>query len=633
MFSKDGILTYASIQKKSIEFFTHLLYFADLFLKGTKVPIILESERPREVNYWRAAGILYGDLGTSKAYVLGLVFALAGYSSFWFILAVGLLTFIVGLNYIEICSLYPHGGGVYTSARNRSKVLALLGGFFIISDYIITAALSAVSAFHYFGVANPELWAILSIAIIGLFNLAGPKHTGNLAIGIAIPTVICVICLGVFSLPFLPKAISNITHISRNLTLDWTIFVGIIVALSGVESIANTTGSMKLDPGSTDANPSVRKTATLAILMVVLEVCIFTAILGLAMNALPGLEISNGEINAPNYPNVRDAMLRYMAVVFGGSLFGAAFGHFFSFVITVFITLLLLSAVNTAVIALISMLFTMSKDEEMPNIFQKLNRFGVPYYAALVALLLPISILFFISDIPRLAHLYAVGFVGAIVVNLGATSTNPLLSLKTWKRVFMFATCIFMLLVEITLFIEKPHARVFVISLLGLGLLMRALVAERKEKVVAKSSGVVSLVKIPEDIKKSSLLVITGMNKSLDFALEEAKINNLPLYILFVREQRFVTAMDQKRSWTEDKEASKLFNQVLTLSPKVPIEFLYEVTSYTAYSIVEIAKLHKVSRIIIRGKKRVSLFYFLRGMTIRELAKLMPRNIDLIVIY
>jgi K+ transporter len=65
--------------------------------------ITIQTERPREVNSWRAAGILYGDLGTSKAYVLGLAFALAGYSSFWFILAVSVLTLLVGLNYIEIC--------------------------------------------------------------------------------------------------------------------------------------------------------------------------------------------------------------------------------------------------------------------------------------------------------------------------------------------------------------------------------------------------------------------------------------------------------------------------------------------------------------------------------------------------
>lgn len=595
--------------------------------------ITIQTERPREINSWRAAGILYGDLGTSKAYVLGLAFALSGYSSFWFILAVSILTFLVGLNYIQICKLYPNGGGVYTSARNRSKVLALIGGFFLISDYLVTAALSAVSAFHYLGVSQPEYWAIFCIGIIGLLNLVGPKYTGNLAIGLAIPTVICVICLGALCLPFLPDAIHNLTPISGNLKVDWNVFVGIIVALSGIESIANTTGSMKLDPGSTSAHPSVGNTSTRAIWIVIVEVCIFTSLLGLAMNALPGLEIHNGDVNAPNYPNVRDAMLRYMAEFFGGNLFGTTLGHFFSLIISVVITLLLLSAVNTAMIALISLLFIMSRDGEMPDLFLKLNRFGVPIYPTLASFLLPILVLLFISDILGLASLYAIGFVGAIAVNLGATSTNPALSLKIWNRVFMFGTFFVMLLIEATLFIDKPHARTFVLSILGLGLLMRALASERKEKIEAQLPKNVSWTKIPENINESSLIAITGMNKSLNFALEEAKKNHLPLYILFVREQKFVTETDQNRLWTDDREASEVFNYVLDLAPKIPIEFLYNVTSHTAYSIVEIAKLKKVNKIIIGRKRRFSLLHFFRGTTISELANLLPKNIDLLVVY
>lgn len=591
-------------------------------------------ERPREVNSWRAAGLLYGDLGTSKAYVLGLAFFLAGYSSFWFILAVSFLTLIVGLNYIEICKLYPNGGGVYTSARNRSKVLALIGGFFLISDYLVTAALSAISAFHYLGVSHPEYWAIFSIATIGLLNLVGPRHTGNLAIGLAIPTVISILCLGALSLPFLPEAVHNLTPISGDIKVDWTIFVGIIVALSGIESIANTTGSMKLDPGSTTSNPSVGKTSTFAILIVLVEVCIFSPLLGLAMNALSGLEITNGDVNAPDYPNVRDAMLRYMADVFSGSLFGGAFGHFVSLIISVVITLLLLSAVNTALISLISLLFIMSHDGEMPDVFQKLNRFGVPIYPALASFLLPIFILLFINDVLGLANLYAIGFVGAIAVNLGATSTNPALSLKIWNRIFMFGTFVIMLLIEVTLFIDKPHARIFVLSILGLGLLMRALVTERREKKIeAQVPKEVSWTKIPENINNTSLVATTGINKALDFALEEAKNNNLSLYVLFVREQRFVTKNDQNRLWTEDKEATEVFNHIRDFDPKTPIEFLYNVTSHTAHSIVEIAKVKKVNRIIIGRKRRFSLFNFLQGTTISKITQYVPKNIDLLVVY
>ena len=75
------------------------------------------TKRPRNVGVAQAAAILYGDWGTSKAYVIGLAFAIAGYSSFWLILAVCILNGMVALNYISICKFSPHGGGVYTSAK------------------------------------------------------------------------------------------------------------------------------------------------------------------------------------------------------------------------------------------------------------------------------------------------------------------------------------------------------------------------------------------------------------------------------------------------------------------------------------------------------------------------------------
>ena len=54
------------------------------------------THRPRNVGWARAAGLLYGDWGTSKAYVIGLAFLAAGFSSFPIILAVCALTGLVG---------------------------------------------------------------------------------------------------------------------------------------------------------------------------------------------------------------------------------------------------------------------------------------------------------------------------------------------------------------------------------------------------------------------------------------------------------------------------------------------------------------------------------------------------------
>src|SRR5678816_2788945 len=167
-------------------------------------------KRPRNVDWKRAAAILYGDWGTSKAYVIGLAFAVAGYASFWLIATMCVLTALVGLNYIIICRLYPDGGGVYASVRHRSEVISIVGAFLLIADYLVTAAISALSAFQYLGVPHPEKFAAASILIIGLLNLLGPKHTGGLAFLIAVPTALVVSVLGIFCLPHLGVAVRQI---------------------------------------------------------------------------------------------------------------------------------------------------------------------------------------------------------------------------------------------------------------------------------------------------------------------------------------------------------------------------------------------------------------------------------------
>ena len=128
------------------------------------------TTRPRNVDWKRAAAILYGDWGTSKAYVIGLAFAVAGYSSPWLIAGMCLLTALVGFNYMTICRHYPNGGGVYASVRHRSEIISIVGAFLLIADYIVTAAVSALSAFLYLGEPHPEWFAGGSILIIGALN-------------------------------------------------------------------------------------------------------------------------------------------------------------------------------------------------------------------------------------------------------------------------------------------------------------------------------------------------------------------------------------------------------------------------------------------------------------------------------
>ncbi len=601
--------------------------------------ITVSTNRPRNVDVPRAAAILYGDWGTSKAYVVGLAFAVAGYSSFWLIAGMCLLTALVGINYIAICRHYPDGGGVYASVRHRSEVISIVGAFLLVADYLVTAAISALSAFQYLGVPHPEKFAALAILVIGALNYFGPKHTGSLAFLITVPTVLVVVLLGMFSIPHLGQAIHNLQPLPHGIGKNWQAFVGIVLALSGVEAVANSTGVMRLNPGSSLAKPSVSRTSTPAIIWVMVEVCLFTALLGLAMSALSGLQIGNGEVSAPGHPGVRDYMLRYMGEVFVGNALGAGAGHLMGWLVSIVFGFLLLSAVNTAIVDLIAISFLMSRDKELPPGFQKLNKFGVPTIGMVAATLLPVLLVLMVKDVAGLADLYAIGVVGAIATNLGASATDKKLGLARWERNLMLFTFVIMAGIEISLLVDKPSARVFAVTVLALGMILRGLASEwaGKKKTPVQSA-------VPATAAQSFLgskdwlasrdpllCAIRGIGKTLDFALEEAKETSRPLYVLFVREQAVVTAEDRERKWPQDPEAKKIFEYAQTKGEGIAVLPCYTVSDSTADTIVDIAATLGVSRLILGAPQRRTLVHLLRGNIIRHVSDLLPENIHLLV--
>jgi amino acid transporter/nucleotide-binding universal stress UspA family protein len=603
----------------------------------------------------RAAAILYGDWGTSKAYVIGLAFAVGGYGSFWLILPMCVLTALVGINYMAICKHYPDGGGVYASVRHRSVIISIVGAFLLVADYIVTAALSALSAFLYIGVPHPwaEWCAAGAIVIIGLLNLFGPRHTGGLAFLVSVPTVVVVVLLGIFSLSHLGKAMQNVEPLTGGFLKNWVGFVGVVLALSGVEAIANSTGVMKLNPGTTEANPNVSKTSTPAILWVMFEVCIFTALLSLAASALPHLTINaadpvNPDVDAPGHPGVRDYMLRYMGQIFVGGSWGHMAGNIAGLVISGVFGLLLLSAVNTAIVDLIAISFLMSRDGELPPRFQKLNQFGVPNLGLCVATVIPAILVLAVKDMSGLADLYAVGVVGAIATNLGACSTDRKLGLVTWERVMMFLTFLIMLTIEISLFATKPGARIFAMSVLLIGLILRALASEYASwSKTSKTAKAAAAAKTPETAPPAPvttmsfdttgvdgppmMCAVRGLGKTLDFAIEEARQTHRPLYLLFVRPLPVLTEQDYKKKWHEDDEARAMFLAAKDKARGHPVYPCYAVSDSVADTIVDIAATMGASYLILGAPNRPGLASLLRGSIVRDISDNLPDEIHLLV--
>src|SRR5436190_9936470 len=226
------------------------------------------------------------------------------------------------------------------------------------------------------------------LLIMGLVNFFGPKHSGSFAVALALPTAVIVIVLIAISAPHFTTHFLEPRH--ESLGAVWVQFVGVILALSGAESIANLTGVMKLDPGSTMDRPSVARESFKAITPVAVEVVVGTALLGWAMLSLPSvlgktLHLTDrGEIAAILGQRNED-MLRFIGEQFATANFSPAVGQVFGWIVGIVFFILLLSAANTAIVAMIGLLYMMPRDDEMPRQFRRLNRHRVPTSPLLIA--------------------------------------------------------------------------------------------------------------------------------------------------------------------------------------------------------------------------------------------------------
>jgi nucleotide-binding universal stress UspA family protein/energy-converting hydrogenase Eha subunit A len=258
----------------------------------------------------------------------------------------------------------------------------------------------------------------------------------------------------------------------------------------------------------------------------------------------------------------------------------------------------------------------------------------------LLATLVPMLLVLLVKDMAGLADLYAVGVVGAIATNLGATATDRKLRIKSWERTLMFMTFIVMAGIEMSLLIDKPNARYFAVTILAVGLILRGLVMERRmkkeglpKKMPLEVATAKSAVPVPQNVMaaESILCAIRGTGRTLDFALREARETGRRLYLLFVREQAFMTEQDAKRKWHEDPEASTIFAEAKQKAPDHAPLFCYAVSPSAAETIVDVAATLGASRVILGAPQRNALINLLRGNVIREVSHSLPEDIDLLV--
>ena len=657
------------------------------------------GERPRELRWYHAAGYLFGDWGTSRLYVLGLAFTMSGHASFWYVAAMCVLVTLVGFAYTIVCKHFPDGGGVYSAARKHSSTLAVVGSLLLMADYIITAALSAYEGFRYILPSGTSsmvaLYAsIVAIILIGLMNIVGPRRVGVLAVWVTVASAGFYLILGlVCGYKSIGQAFIHAP--TEPFKMQWSHFVNVVLALSGVEAIANMTGVM---------SEPVDKNAKRAIWVVLAEVVILNLVMAYAMNALPSLvsidhadptpivaterpdknapapekvELVNTSTHKPmttaEVEDYRDHMVKILATEFVGPNFSAVASFFFG--------LLLLSAANTAIGAMVSVQYLLARDKEMPQVFTKLNRFGMPWVGLVVATIVPVVVLAIVrNDSGALADLYAIGVVGAITINLLACASNKELELKSWERTSLWFVGLLVGGIEITIGVEKHDALIFALIIVGVGLLGRHVaktfysrIKEAEEvEVKVSPSGTLSalpaggaaagptaehpapqtwrgrtttilqsLANKPETPAGTARVLIPtrGSPKMMKFAIRYAKEKHATAYILFVREialqfrERGGKIASESMTLHNDVEARKVFESARELCEKEGVHMvpIYVVHDSAAEMILDYAATLGVDTVLMGVSHRGAFWRTLKGDVVQEVVEFLPDSIPLLI--
>jgi nucleotide-binding universal stress UspA family protein len=205
----------------------------------------------------------------------------------------------------------------------------------------------------------------------------------------------------------------------------------------------------------------------------------------------------------------------------------------------------------------------------------------------------------------------------------------------------MFCTFVVMAAIEVSLFIDKPNARLFAATILVIGLILRGLAAERAERratsAPAINRGKKAELPLPfeqpvrETTGPAMLCAVRGIGRTLDFAIQEAKDTDRPLYILFVREQPVIAPEDRKRKWIEDDEARAIFTYAKDKASGHTLLPAYAISDSPADTIVDIAATVGASYLIVGAPQRNALVNLLRGNIIRNISSILPEEIHLLV--
>lgn len=593
--------------------------------------------------------MVYCDIGTSVYYVPGILYGTAGDKTPFFVFLTVLGFIPLAFKYIEITWRNPEGGGVVTiTTKALGPMWGCLGGMLITTSYFLTAAISAVSGFHYIGSVfhliddHIVILACLGLVALAILNIIGIRESATVALAMAATALLvnlAVIALAILDMPITQwgRALETLSPgpdmSLRNLLVG---FGAAWLAFSGLESISQLSPTMRFP---------LRRTARLAMFAVIVTVLVTSPLLTVLSINLLSVDFK---------ANQSERFISEIAMISGG------LGMKLAVVLSA--SLLLLFAANTAIIGAYHIFLALSNTGFLPRIIAlRSQTFNSPHIAICIATFVPVGVILATEGhLSLLGEMYAFGLLGAFMFS---SFSLDIIRWRLGRRDFAFwigvLTTVMVTVAWCVNLVEKELATLFGGVLTGVGMLVtvgvrrawfmdllheipwvqrlqaRAYLAS-EALVDEELKGLVTLadaVELKSLYPSSTLLAVRGESSRLiREGISRARgRGETAIYCIYVEE--WPGLFDGHAPHRPNEEGVRTLRAALQEVRGTAIEAIpiWAVSHNAAEAIANAAKRLEVDAVLVGTTRRSTFYHMLRGHVVKGLMKKLPRDCHLMI--
>jgi APA family basic amino acid/polyamine antiporter len=360
---------------------------------------------------------VYSAVGFSIYFALGVVADRGlGLTPVIFLVA-GLLFVLTTLSYVEGGAMLRERGGSSSFARHAfNELIAFIAGWAILIDYLIVAALAAISVPHYLEPISGDLadpgWeiAIAGLVIViacglNVLNVTGRGRERSLSV-LALADIglqLAVIVVGALAV-FHPDRLTEQLHLFSDPSLRDVIYAAVIamLAYAGIEAASD------LAPDIDVPTRDLKRIVSLGAFTVPL---VYAGMAAIALMAVPVVAGPDGPHTALGGEFVENPILGVVSAYRPEWLAEAM-----RWLVTIVATPVLFWAVTTAMLGVSRHIYTLAINRQIPSWLGKLGaRHPTPHVAIAISGAIAIGLVV-PTDVKLLAAIYAFGATLAITI-------------------------------------------------------------------------------------------------------------------------------------------------------------------------------------------------------------------------